>query len=78
MKTKTSNFTFAIRMRQKIPVGYLKELPQEPVEWGWASPAGGMFTSIEDIAKVKLLPVCSQFFVTNEHMHLVLSISRGL
>lgn len=41
-------------------MGYLKKLPLEPVEWGWASPAGGMFTSIEDIAKVKLLPLCSQ------------------
>ena len=65
-------------MRQTIPVGYLKELPQGPVEWGWASPAGGMFTSIEDIAKVKLLSVCSQCLVSNKHMHLVLSISRGL
>ena len=54
-------------MRQKIPVGYLKKLPLEPVEWGWASPAGGMFTSIEDIAKVKLLPVCSRCLVSNEH-----------
>ena len=54
-------------MRQKIPVGYLKKLPLEPVEWGWASPAGGMFTSIEDIAKVKLLPLCFQSrLVSNE------------
>ena len=65
-------------MRQKIPVGYLKKLPLEPVEWGWASPAGGMFTSIEDIAKVKLLSVFSQCLVSNKHMHLVLSISRGI
>lgn len=48
-------------------MGYLKKLPLEPVEWGWASPAGGMFTSIEDIAKVKLLPLCSQSrLVSNE------------
>ena len=65
-------------MRQKIPVGYLKKLPREPVEWGWASPAGGMFTSIEDIAKVKLLVVCFKCLASNEHMQLVLSISRGL
>ena len=39
-------------MRQKIPVGYLKEAPRDPLQWGWASPAGGMFTSIEDMAKV--------------------------
>jgi len=41
------------RIRQKIPVGYLRKHPLEPVDWGWASPAGGMFTSIEDIAKVQ-------------------------
>ena len=39
-------------MREKIPVGYLQRVPRQPAEWGWASPAGGMFTSIEDIAKV--------------------------
>lgn len=45
-------YNFLRRMRRKIPVGYLKKAPREPLEWGWASPAGGMFTSIEDIAKV--------------------------
>lgn len=50
-------------MRQKIPVGYLKKVPQEPVEWGWASPAGGMFTSIADIAKVKLLLLVPSFLL---------------
>jgi len=45
---------YLYRLRRRIPVGYLKKKPQEPVEWGWANPAGGMFTSLADIAKVTL------------------------
>jgi len=48
-----SGFQLTREIRQKIPVGYLRKHPLEPVDWGWASPAGGMFTSIEDIAKVQ-------------------------
>ena len=40
------------RLRQRIPVGFLGKDSLQPFEWGWANPAGGMFTSLEDLAKV--------------------------
>ena len=41
-------------------MGYLEKNPQEPVEWGWANPAGGMFASPVDIAKVTLKSVITR------------------
>lgn len=49
-----SGFKLTPKIRRRIPVGYLKENPQEPIEWGWANPAGGMFTSLADIAKLEI------------------------
>lgn len=54
LEMKNSGFKLIPDLREKIPVGYLQRVPRQPAEWGWASPAGGMFTSIEDIAKLEI------------------------
>ncbi|XP_068716319.1 putative beta-lactamase-like 1 [Montipora foliosa] len=54
LEMNNSGFKLTPEVRQKIPVGYLEHKPHEPAEWGWGNPAGGMFTSIEDIAKLEI------------------------
>jgi len=54
LKMHDSGFKLTPEIKQRIPVGYLKKDPQEPVEWGWANAAGGMFTSLVDIAKLEI------------------------
>lgn len=49
-----SGFKLTPKLRQRIPVGFLGKDSLQPFEWGWANPAGGMFTSLEDLAKLEI------------------------
>ncbi|KAL9966146.1 hypothetical protein ACROYT_G024171 [Oculina patagonica] len=42
------------KLTPEIPLGYLGNNSLDPIEWGWANPAGGMFTSLADIAKLEI------------------------
>ena len=54
IKSVNAFFCLFCRQKQNIPTGYtVANEPQRKLDWGWLNPAGGMFSSVADLAKVK-------------------------
>ncbi|XP_048588658.1 beta-lactamase-like protein 2 isoform X1 [Nematostella vectensis] len=50
-----SKFTLTDSERKAIPLGYTRADEYSPVQnWGWLDPAGGLFTTVTDLAKFQI------------------------
>ncbi|XP_032236108.2 putative beta-lactamase-like 1 isoform X2 [Nematostella vectensis] len=58
-----SAFTINQSQKHKIPVGYtsLDEFSQVQ-DWGWLAPAGGLFSSVRDLAKMEIALMSNTMF----------------